>query len=100
VLVALDAARQLNNGQPSGLAFLIEAMELNPDDHVVHLGCGTGYYTAIMAHVVGEAGRVTAVELDGNLANRAPKTSVHSDRWPLSPLTRRNTSLTQPTRFS
>jgi len=71
VLVALDAARQLNNGQPSGLAFLIEAMELNPDDHVVHLGCGTGYYTAIMAHVVGEAGRVTAVELDGNLANRA-----------------------------
>jgi len=71
VLVAIDPKRLLNNGQPSGLAFLIEALELQPGAQVVHLGCGTGYYTAILAHVVGGGGRVIAVELDANLANRA-----------------------------
>jgi len=71
VLVAIDPEHLLNNGQPSGLAFLIEALELQPGAHVVHLGCGTGYYTAILAHVVGEGGRVIAVELDANLANKA-----------------------------
>jgi protein-L-isoaspartate(D-aspartate) O-methyltransferase len=38
---------------------------------VVHAGCGTGYYTAIIAHVVGEHGRVTAIEFDQGLAARA-----------------------------
>jgi protein-L-isoaspartate(D-aspartate) O-methyltransferase len=71
VLVAIDPERLLNNGQPRGLAFLIEALELQPGAHVVHLGCGPGYYTAILAHVVGEGGRVIAVELDANLANKA-----------------------------
>jgi protein-L-isoaspartate(D-aspartate) O-methyltransferase len=71
VLVAIDEGRQLNNGQPSGLAFLIEALELQPGAHVMHLGCGTGYYTSIMAHVVGETGRVTALEIDQELASRA-----------------------------
>jgi protein-L-isoaspartate(D-aspartate) O-methyltransferase len=71
VLVAIEEGRLLNNGLPSCLAFLIEALELKPGEHVAHLGCGTGYYTAIMAHVVGEAGRVTAVEIDQELANRA-----------------------------
>ena len=29
-----------------------------------------GYYTAILAHTVGESGRVTAIEFDGGLAVR------------------------------
>jgi protein-L-isoaspartate(D-aspartate) O-methyltransferase len=41
VLIGIEPNRLLNNGQPSGLAFLIEALELKPDDHVVHIGCGT-----------------------------------------------------------
>jgi protein-L-isoaspartate(D-aspartate) O-methyltransferase len=46
-------------------------MELKPGERVLHLGCATGYYTAIMAHAVGPAGRVTAVEIDPDLARRA-----------------------------
>ena len=38
---------------------------------MLHLGCGTGYYTALMAHVVGPAGRVIAVDVDEALAARA-----------------------------
>ena len=71
VLVAIDAKRKLNNGHPSFLAFLIEQLELQPGDHVVHVGCGTGYYTAVMAEVVESIGNVTAYEIDAGLAERA-----------------------------
>jgi len=71
VLVAIDAERKLNNGHPSFLAFLIEQLELQAGDHVVHVGCGTGYYTAVMAEVVGSIGNVTAYEIDAGLAERA-----------------------------
>jgi protein-L-isoaspartate(D-aspartate) O-methyltransferase len=71
VLVAIDARRKLNNGLPSALAYQIEALNLQPNDHVVHIGCGTGYYTAIMAHLVGITGRVSAFEVDGSIAEQA-----------------------------
>jgi protein-L-isoaspartate(D-aspartate) O-methyltransferase len=84
VLVALDPNRHLNNGQPSALARWIDVLELRPGDRVYHLGCGVGYYTAIMAEVVGVGGSVAASEVDAGLAARAqenlaayPNVSVH-----------------------
>ena len=71
VLVVIDAERRLNNGHPSFVAFLIEQLELKEGEHVVHVGCGPGYYTAVMAEVVGRAGHVTAIEIDSRLAGRA-----------------------------
>ncbi len=71
VLVAIDEMRLLNNGQPSFLASLIEALELREGDHAVHVGCGTGYFTAILAELVGPDGRVTAIEVDADLAARS-----------------------------
>lgn len=71
VMVAIDAARSLNNGLPSGLSRRIDAMDIREGDHVVHAGCGTGYYTAVIARMVGSSGRVTAVEFDFALASRA-----------------------------
>jgi protein-L-isoaspartate(D-aspartate) O-methyltransferase len=46
--LAVDEARWLNNGQPSFLAFLIEALEVDAGEHVVHIGSSTGYFTAIL----------------------------------------------------
>jgi protein-L-isoaspartate(D-aspartate) O-methyltransferase len=71
VAVALDPARQLNNGQPSALAIWMQAAGLAPGEGVLHVGCGVGYYTAIMAELVGPTGRVTAYEIDPELAARA-----------------------------
>lgn len=71
VLVAIDEMRLLNNGQPSFLASLIEALELQEGNHAVHVGCGTGYFTAILAELVGPHGRVTAIEVDADLAARS-----------------------------
>jgi protein-L-isoaspartate(D-aspartate) O-methyltransferase len=71
VLVALHPERHLNNGLPSSLARWIDALDLNEGDTVLHAGCGTGYYTAIIGSVVGQTGRVDAIELDSELAARA-----------------------------
>ena len=71
VLVALDPDRHINNGQPSALATWIDALELKSGNRVYHLGCGVGYYTAIMAEVVGPNGRIAGTELDAGLAARA-----------------------------
>jgi protein-L-isoaspartate(D-aspartate) O-methyltransferase len=71
VLVAIDASHHLNNGLPSGIAFWLDALDLHPGDHVFHVGCGTGYYTAVIAEVVGPDGHVVGVEIDAELALRA-----------------------------
>jgi protein-L-isoaspartate(D-aspartate) O-methyltransferase len=72
-LIALDEARGLNNGQPSLWALLFDRLRLKPGERVLHLGCGTGYYSAILAELVGRKGRVTAVELDAPLVEQARK---------------------------
>jgi protein-L-isoaspartate(D-aspartate) O-methyltransferase len=69
-LVGIIPERGLNNGQPWLHAMLIAAAAARPGEHVVHIGAGVGYYTAILAHMVGESGRVTAIEFDGGLAER------------------------------
>jgi protein-L-isoaspartate(D-aspartate) O-methyltransferase len=71
LLVAIDPARKLNNGHPGTLACYINALDLAPGDHVFHLGCGVGYYTAIIAEAVGPSGTVIACEVDADLAERA-----------------------------
>jgi protein-L-isoaspartate(D-aspartate) O-methyltransferase len=71
VLVGILPERNLNNGQPSFLAALIAAAAPRPGEHAVHIGAGVGYYTAILAHLVGRRGRVTAIEFDPDLAGRA-----------------------------
>ncbi len=70
LLVGIIPERQLNNGQPSFLATLIAAAAPRAGQHAVHIGAGVGYYTAILAHLVGRRGRVTAIEFDAGLAAR------------------------------
>lgn len=70
-LVALVPERHVNNGQPSLHAHLIHQALPAVGEHVVHVGTGSGYYTAILAHLVGPSGRVTGIEHDGALAARA-----------------------------
>ena len=70
-VIGIVPERWLNNGQPSFHAGLLSSAGINEGEHVVHVGSGTGYYTAIMAHLTGPSGRVTAIEFDPGLATRA-----------------------------
>ena len=78
-LIVLDAAKHLNNGQPSLWASHLAILEVEPGDQVLHLGCGTGYYTAILAELTGLSGRVVAIEIDEGLAARA---RLALEPWP------------------
>ena len=80
IAVAIDPERQLFNGQPGTLGVWIDALELAPGARVLHVGCGLGYYTAVMGECVGSAGRVLAFEVDEALAGEA-KRSLASRPW-------------------
>jgi protein-L-isoaspartate(D-aspartate) O-methyltransferase len=69
--IAIDPARQLFNGAPGAVVPAIDALELEEGDHALHVGAGLGYYSALMAHVVGPHGRVLALEVDEGLAASA-----------------------------
>ena len=71
VAVAIDAARVLNNGAPGFLARVFDALAIQEGETVAHIGCAVGYYSAILAEIVGSRGRVLAVELDPELSERA-----------------------------
>ena len=77
VHVAIDPKRGLNNGRPSRLALWLDFLEMRAGERALHVGCGVGYYTAIMAEVVGARGRVVGVEIDGGLASRARENLSH-----------------------
>jgi protein-L-isoaspartate(D-aspartate) O-methyltransferase len=76
VLIAIDEERRLNNGQPSLWARMYDNLDLSNGAHVVHVGAGTGYYSAILAEIVGG---VTAIEIDLALASRARESPA---AWP------------------
>jgi protein-L-isoaspartate(D-aspartate) O-methyltransferase len=44
ILIALDEAHGVNNGQPSLYAYLFDHLDIVTGAQVLHPGCGTGYY--------------------------------------------------------
>jgi protein-L-isoaspartate(D-aspartate) O-methyltransferase len=71
VLVALDADKGINNGEPMLHAMWLGKVEPKPGEAVTHIGAGTGYYTALLARLVEPDGQVTAFEIEADLAARA-----------------------------
>lgn len=79
ILIAIDEARLLNNGEPTGLASWFDLLGLHRGIDLVHVGAGVGYYTSILAEAVGPDGHVTGIELDQDLADRARR---NTEPWP------------------
>jgi protein-L-isoaspartate(D-aspartate) O-methyltransferase len=78
-LVGIVPERRINNGQPSFHAWLMSHARPALGERVVHVGAGSGYYSAILAHLVGRRGRLIAIEYDPDLAARAAKNlATHS----------------------
>jgi protein-L-isoaspartate(D-aspartate) O-methyltransferase len=71
-LAYLDSDIALGGGRallkPMVLAKLLQAARVGPSDHVLVVGCGTGYSSAILSRLVGS---VVAVEQDPGLAAQA-----------------------------
>ncbi len=73
VVVALAPERKINNGQPVLHALCLAALKVKEGENIVHVGAGTGYYTAILAQLTGPTGSVTAYEIEEDLAARLSK---------------------------
>jgi protein-L-isoaspartate(D-aspartate) O-methyltransferase len=67
-LVALDAEKGINNGEPFLHAAWMGAVAPQPGEIVTHIGAGTGYYSAILSMLVLPGGRVYAIEIEDKLA--------------------------------
>jgi protein-L-isoaspartate(D-aspartate) O-methyltransferase len=77
VLVALDEDRWINNGQPTLHALCLAALNVMEGETVVHIGAGSGYYTAVLAQLAGSSGEVSAYEIEPVLAERAVRCLAH-----------------------
>lgn len=80
IAIAIEAERNLYNGNPSLIGLAIEALALAPGARALHIGSATGYYTALIGSCVGESGRVLAIEADETLAARA-QANLSSMPW-------------------
>jgi protein-L-isoaspartate(D-aspartate) O-methyltransferase len=85
ITVAISIDPPINNGQPSLHALCIASLNPKEGETVLHIGAGTGYYTAILAQLIGPAGQVHAYEIDPGLARKAaanlaeyPNATVHA----------------------
>jgi protein-L-isoaspartate(D-aspartate) O-methyltransferase len=80
-LVALDADKGINNGEPLLHAMWMGKLAPQPGEAVCHIGAGTGYYSALLSLLVLPDGVVTAFEIEPALAaiaarNLAPYANV------------------------
>ena len=71
VVVALAPERRINNGQPVLHAINLAALNVKQGEKVLHVGAGTGYYTAVLARLTGAMGTVVAYEIEHDLAQNA-----------------------------
>jgi protein-L-isoaspartate(D-aspartate) O-methyltransferase len=71
VVVALKHGSPINNGQPTLHAACLEALKIKEGETIIHVGAGTGYYTALLAQLTGVSGPVFAYEIEADLAGRA-----------------------------
>lgn len=70
-LVAIDPVRGINIGEPALHARCMQELALRDGETVLHVGAGVGYYTAMLAQLVGGAGKVIGYEVDAPIAARA-----------------------------
>lgn len=54
--------------QPTTVVYMLELLDIQPGDSVLDVGCGSGWTTSLLAHIVGDDGEVIGVEINEKLA--------------------------------
>ncbi|MCI0383806.1 methyltransferase, FxLD system [Streptomyces sp. CNQ085] len=57
--------------QPGVVALMLDQLGVQPGERILELGAGTGYNAALLAHLVGENGHVTTLDVDDDLVEGA-----------------------------
>lgn len=56
---------------PAVMAQMLEALDVQPGQRILEIGTGSGYNAALLAQLVGSAGRVISIERDAALVTQA-----------------------------
>lgn len=73
VMIGIDPERELNTALPSYMARVFESASIANGSKVAQIGAGLGYYSAIIAHLVGPMGSVLALEVEPSLAKECQR---------------------------
>lgn len=73
----VDTALPLGLGQtisqPYTVAFMLELLQPQKENSILDVGYGSGWQTALLAHIVGEQGHITALEIIPELCDLGEK---------------------------
>jgi protein-L-isoaspartate(D-aspartate) O-methyltransferase len=77
----IDIGHGQTNSQPRTVVAMLRLLDVRPGDRVLDVGSGSGWSTALLAHLTGPTGEVTGVEIEpdlvafgaANLARVAPE---------------------------
>ncbi len=68
-----DGVSISSSSQPSLMAQMLDQLNLEAGHSVLEIGAGTGYNAALMASIVGSAGRVVTIDIDDDIVRDARK---------------------------
>lgn len=76
----LTIGENQTNSQPYTVAVMLRLLGVQPGHKVLDVGAGSGWTTALLAHLVGKSGRVLGVERHASLIERArPALELYND---------------------
>lgn len=67
----LNGVAVSSSSEPSIMAVMLQQLDVQPGHRVLEIGAGTGYNAGLLAHLAGESGRVTTVDIDDDTAAAA-----------------------------
>ncbi|MBT2226257.1 methyltransferase domain-containing protein [Nonomuraea sp. NEAU-A123] len=71
-----------SNSAPGTVVDLLTQLDPEPGHRVLEVGTGTGWTAALLSHLIGDASRVTSIEVDPALAEQAAKTLAAAEVHP------------------
>lgn len=76
----LEIAAGQTNSQPRTVDDMLRLLDVRPGQRVLDVGAGSGWTTALLAHLVGPSGSVLGVELEPELVSFGGRNLASTDR--------------------